>query len=76
MTKLKDEIIYDKVKQKIQHEINHTVTIINDSMQTKAEDVSDETITKLANDFIKLASCNGAVALLNSIKPTEVQPEE
>tara|TARA_R100001440_G_scaffold73853_1_gene98737 strand:+ start:803 stop:1042 length:240 start_codon:yes stop_codon:yes gene_type:complete len=71
MTKLKDELIYDRIKQKIQNGINQQVTVINDEMSKKPEDISEETITNLANQFINLASMNGGIALLNNIKPTE-----
>jgi len=75
MTKLKDELIYDRIKQKIQNGINQQVTVINDEMSKKPEDISEETITNLANQFITLASMNGGIALLNNIKPTETTKE-
>jgi len=75
MTKLKDELIYDRIKQKIQNGINQQVTVINDEMSKKPEDISEETITNLANQFINLASMNGGIALLNNIKPTETKKE-
>lgn len=75
MTKLKDELIYDRIKQKIQNGINQQVTVINDEMSKKPEDISEEIITNLANQFINLASMNGGIALLNNIKPTETTKE-
>ena len=75
MTKLKDELIYDRIKQKIQNGINQQVTVINDEMAKKPEDISEEIITNLANQFINLASMNGGIALLNNIKPTETTKE-
>ena len=75
MTKLKDELIYDRIKQKIQNGINQQVTVINNEMSKKPEDISEETITNLANQFITLASMNGGIALLNNIKPTETTKE-
>ena len=75
MTKLKDELIYDRIKQKIHNGINQQVTVINDEMSKKPEDISEETITNLANQFINLASMNGGIALLNNIKPTETKKE-
>ena len=75
MTKLKDELIYDRIKQKIQNGINQQVTVINDEMSKNPEDISEETITNLANQFINLASMNGGIALLNNIKPTETTKE-
>jgi len=69
MTDLAQQIIYDKVSEKIQSEITHTVNIINSEMEKK--DVTDETIKNLSNYFIILSNLNQAIALLKNIKPTE-----
>ena len=69
MKNLAQQIIYDKVSEKIQSEITHTVNIINSEMEKK--DVTDETIKNLSNYFIILSNLNQAIALLKNIKPTE-----
>ena len=68
MTDLAQQIIYDKVSEKIQLEVTHTVNIINSEME---KDVTDETIKNLSNYFIILNNLNQAIALLKNIKPTE-----
>lgn len=68
MTDLAQQIIYDKVSEKIQLEVTHTVNIINSEME---KDVTDETIKNLSNYFIILSNLNQAIALLKNIKPTE-----
>ena len=68
MTDLAQQIIYDKVSAKIQHEITHTINIINSEMEKKN---TDETIKNLSNYFIILSNLNQAIALLKNIKPTE-----
>lgn len=66
MTTIKDQVIYDKCKERIQQEINSTLKIINDLMN---ED--DPDIKKLSNYFIILSNLNQSIALLNTIKPLE-----
>ena len=68
MTDLAQQIIYDKVQDKIQLEVTHTVNIINSEME---KEVTDETIKNLSNYFIILSNLNQAIALLKNIKPTE-----
>ena len=68
MTDLAQQIIYDKVQEKIQLEVTHTVNIINTEME---KEVTDETIKNLSNYFIILSNLNQAIALLKNIKPTE-----
>ena len=68
MTDLAQQIIYDKVQDKIQLEVTHTVNIINTEME---KEVTDETIKNLSNYFIILSNLNQAIALLKNIKPTE-----
>ena len=70
MTDLAQQIIYDKVKDKIQNEVTHTVNIINTEME---KEVTDETIKNLANYFIILSNLNQAIELVKNIKPTEKQ---
>ena len=69
MTTIKDQVIYDKCKERIQQEINSTLKIINDLMN---ED--DPDIKKLSNYFIILSNLNQSIGLLNTIKP--LQKEE
>ena len=66
MTTIKDQVIYDKCKERIQQEINSTLKIINDLMN---ED--DPDIKKLSNYFIILSNLNQSIASLNTIKPLE-----
>ena len=66
MTTIKDQVIYDKCKERIQQEINSTLKIINDLMN---ED--DPDIKKLSNYFIILSNLNQSIGLLNTIKPLE-----
>jgi hypothetical protein len=68
MTDLAQQIIYDRVSDKIQNEITHTINIINSEMEKKN---TDETIKNLSNYFIILSNLNQAIALLKNIKPTE-----
>ena len=68
MTDLAQQIIYDKVQDKIQLEVTHTVNIINTEME---KEVTDETIKNLSNYFIILSNLNQAIALIKNIKPTE-----
>ena len=68
MTDLAQQIIYDRVSDKIQLEVTHTVNIINSEME---KEVTDETIKNLSNYFIILSNLNQAIALLKNIKPTE-----
>ena len=70
MTDIAQQIIYDKVKDKIQNEVTHTVNIINTEME---KEVTDETIKNLANYFIILSNLNQAIELVKNIKPTEKQ---
>tara|TARA_R110002050_G_C8547696_1_gene480259 strand:- start:136 stop:375 length:240 start_codon:yes stop_codon:yes gene_type:complete len=70
MTDISQQIIYDKVKDKIQNEVTHTVNIINTEME---KEVTDETIKNLANYFIILSNLNQAIELVKNIKPTEKQ---
>tara|TARA_R100001369_G_scaffold14698_1_gene29393 strand:+ start:327 stop:551 length:225 start_codon:yes stop_codon:yes gene_type:complete len=74
MTNLAQQIIYDKVSEKIQSEITHTVNIINSEMEKK--DVTDETIKNLSNYFIILSNLNQAIALLKNIKPTQKKEDD
>ena len=68
MTDISQQIIYDKVKDKIQNEVTHTVNIINTEME---KEVTDETIKNLSNYFIVLSNLNQAIELVKNIKPTE-----
>jgi hypothetical protein len=68
MTTIKDQVIYDKCKERIQQEINSTLKIINDLMNE-----TDPDIKKLSNYFIILSNLNQSIALLNTIKPIEKQ---
>ena len=68
MTTIKDQVIYDKCKEKIQQEINSTLKIINDLMNETEPDVK-----KLSNYFIILSNLNQSIGLLNRIKPIEKQ---
>ena len=70
MTDISQQIIYDKVKDKIQNEVTHTVNLINTEME---KEVTDETIKNLANYFIILSNLNQAIELVKNIKPTEKQ---
>ena len=70
MTDIAQQIIYDKIKNKIQNEIDHTLTIINKEME-KAD--TEEKIKNLSNYFIILSNLNQALQLISSIKPTEKQ---
>ena len=70
MTDISQQIIYDKVKDKIQNEVSHTVNIINTEME---KEVTEETIKNLANYFIILSNLNQAIELVKNIKPTEKQ---
>jgi len=70
MTDISQQIIYDKVKDKIQNEVTHTVNIINTEME---KEITDETIKNLANYFIILSNLNQAIELVKNIKPTEKQ---
>jgi len=70
MTDISQQIIYDKVKDKIQNEVTHTVNIINTEME---KEVTDETIKNLSNYFIILSNLNQAIELVKNIKPTEKQ---
>ena len=74
MTNLAQQIIYDKVSEKIQSEITHTVNIINSEMEKK--DVTDETIKNLSTYFIILSNLNQAIALLKNIKPTQKKEDD
>ena len=66
MTAISQQIIYDKIKTKIQDEINHTVTIINDEME---KEITEDVIKNLSNYFIILSNLNQAVDLISNIKP-------
>ena len=66
MTTIKDQVIYDKCKERIQQEINSTLKIINNLMNE-----SDPDIKKLSNYFIILSNLNQSIGLLNTIKPIE-----
>lgn len=68
MTTIKDQVIYDKCKERIQQEINSTLKIINDLMNE-----SDPDIKKLSNYFIILSNLNQSIGLLNTIKPIKKQ---
>ena len=68
MTAISQQIIYDKIKTKIQDEINHTVNIINDEME---KEITDNVIKNLSNYFIILSNLNQAVDLISNIKPTQ-----
>tara|TARA_R110002012_G_scaffold299387_1_gene498479 strand:+ start:2604 stop:2831 length:228 start_codon:yes stop_codon:yes gene_type:complete len=68
MTTIKDQVTYDKCKERIQQEINSTLKIINDLMNE-----SDPDIKKLSNYFIILSNLNQSIGLLNTIKPLEKQ---
>lgn len=68
MTDITQQIIYDKIKDKIQNEVTHTVNIINTEME---KEVTDETIKNLSNYFIILSNLNQAIELVKNIKPTE-----
>jgi len=70
MTDISQQIIYDKVKDKIQNEVTHTVNLINTEME---KEVTEETIKNLANYFIILSNLNQAIELVKNIKPTEKQ---
>ena len=70
MTDISQQIIYDKIKNKIQNEIDHTLTIINKEME-KTD--TEEKIKNLSNYFIILSNLNQALQLISSIKPTEKQ---
>ena len=70
MTDISQQIIYDKVKDKIQNEVTHTVNLINTEME---KEITDETIKNLANYFIILSNLNQAIELVKNIKPTEKQ---
>ena len=73
MTDLAQQIIYDKVQDKIQLEVTHTVNIINSEME---KEVTDETIKNLSNYFIILSNLNQAIALLKNIKPTQKKEDD
>ena len=66
MTAISQQIIYDRIKTKIQDEINHTVTIINDEME---KEITEDVIKNLSNYFIILSNLNQAVDLISNIKP-------
>ena len=66
MTAISQQIIYDKIKTKIQDEINHTVNIINDEME---KEITEDVIKNLSNYFIILSNLNQAVDLISNIKP-------
>lgn len=68
MTAISQQIIYDKIKTKIQDEINHTVNVINDEME---KEITDNVIKNLSNYFIILSNLNQAVDLISNIKPTQ-----
>ena len=68
MTAISQQIIYDKIKTKIQDEINHTVNIINDEME---KEITEDVIKNLSNYFIILSNLNQAVDLISNIKPTQ-----
>jgi hypothetical protein len=68
MTAISQQIIYDRIKTKIQDEINHTVTIINNEMEKQ---IKDEVIKNLSNYFIILSNLNQAIDLISNIKPTQ-----
>lgn len=70
MTDISQQIIYDKVKDKIQNEVTHTVNLINTEME---KEVTDQTIKNLSNYFIILSNLNQAIELVKNIKPTEKQ---
>ena len=73
MTDLAQQIIYDRVSDKIQLEVTHTVNIINSEME---KEVTDETIKNLSNYFIILSNLNQAIALLKNIKPTQKKEDD
>ena len=66
MTAISQQIIYDRIKTKIQDEINHTVNIINDEME---KEITEDVIKNLSNYFIILSNLNQAVDLISNIKP-------
>ena len=73
MTDLAQQIIYDKVQDKIQLEVTYTVNIINSEME---KEVTDETIKNLSNYFIILSNLNQAIALIKNIKPTQKKEDD
>ena len=66
MTDISQQIIYDRIKTKIQDEINHTVNIINDEME---KEITEDVIKNLSNYFIILSNLNQAIDLISNIKP-------
>ena len=69
MTAISQQIIYDKIKTKIQDEINHTVSVINDEME---KEITEDVIKNLSNYFIILSNLNQAIDLISNIKPTQI----
>ena len=69
MTAISQQIIYDKIKTKIQDEINHTVNVINDEME---KEITEDVIKNLSNYFIILSNLNQAIDLISNIKPTQI----
>ena len=73
MTDITQQIIYDKIKDKIQNEVTNTVNIINTEME---KEVTDETIKNLSNYFIILSNLNQAIELVKNIKPTQKKEDD
>tara|TARA_R100001244_G_scaffold35199_1_gene32314 strand:+ start:1672 stop:1893 length:222 start_codon:yes stop_codon:yes gene_type:complete len=68
MTAIAQQIIYDKIKTKIQDEVTHTVNVINAEME---KEITEDVLKNLANYFIILSNLNQAVDLISNIKPTQ-----
>ena len=68
MTAIAQQIIYDKIKTKIQDEVTHTVNVINAEME---KEITEDVLKNLSNYFIILSNLNQAVDLISNIKPTQ-----
>ena len=76
MNKLKDQKVYEKVKQHIRDEIEDTLDIINELIQSvdlDSKTEKDQVTKKIANYFIILANCNNALTLVKNIKPSRLK---
>jgi hypothetical protein len=73
---MNDEIILNKVKNKIQGDISYKISLIVKKFKIKEEDISEEKITEIANDLINLAILNITQSEINKINLEDNQEKK
>ena len=67
MEKTKEQKIFDKVSQRIQNGLNYQVSKITKNIDECSDDVSDETVDKIANDILALATYHTGKIYIDTI---------